>query len=419
VTWQAFEGPAGSGKTYELLSRLERHLASNPLKEGQRVLATTYMHGSRRKLEASLRKIHGLAGRFECSTVDSIALRLSRRWHDFGATLGLPEPGDGEFDQVCQVAANLASQPCVRGWLSTSFPVAIVDEAQDLTTDRLAIVRGLSERSCVYIAGDEFQCLQDDLRPTPFAVVCEKGSANVTRLAQIRRTNIAALLEAAAALRDGKAPQTGKALKITAAPSAALAGTYMSNAVCWNGGEVAILTPSITAFVRSAIDWAQNNKTRQNQGPIRVSWERAERDERTEVLGKLRMPDVAAIEEVHACIERMGVPSLASDVHAWVERQRNAMGRSTLRKDDVAAAVTRALNNRRRFGKGLHSKTSAMTIQTAKNREFDGVVVLWPHQVGGDDLHKRRLLYNAITRARKWACVLVQSDAILSKAPFA
>jgi len=35
---------------------------------------------------------------------------------------------------------------------------------------------------------------------------------------------------------------------------------------------------------------------------------------------------------------------------------------------------------------------AAMTVQQAKNREFDGVVVLWPFQVGGDAEHKRRLL---------------------------
>jgi superfamily I DNA/RNA helicase len=43
-----------------------------------------------------------------------------------------------------------------------------------------------------------------------------------------------------------------------------------------------------------------------------------------------------------------------------------------------------------------------MTVQQAKNREFDGVVILWPFTVGGDPEHKRRLFYNAITRARRW-----------------
>lgn len=60
----------------------------------------------------------------------------------------------------------------------------------------------------------------------------------------------------------------------------------------------------------------------------------------------------------------------------------------------------------------------AMTVQQAKNREFDGVVVIWPYQVGGDGEHKRRLLYNAVTRARRWCTVLVQGAALPHGAPF-
>lgn len=62
---------------------------------------------------------------------------------------------------------------------------------------------------------------------------------------------------------------------------------------------------------------------------------------------------------------------------------------------------------------------AAMTVHQAKNREFDGVVVLWPYQLGGDAEHKRRLLYNAVTRARGWCTVVVQNDNLLASAPFA
>ena len=64
-------------------------------------------------------------------------------------------------------------------------------------------------------------------------------------------------------------------------------------------------------------------------------------------------------------------------------------------------------------------RLKAMTIHQAKNREFDGVIVLWPIRgnVGQDD-QKRRLLYNAITRAKKWCTVIVQKKDMLDKAPF-
>jgi superfamily I DNA/RNA helicase len=51
----------------------------------------------------------------------------------------------------------------------------------------------------------------------------------------------------------------------------------------------------------------------------------------------------------------------------------------------------------------------AMTIHQAKNREFENVVILWPVQVGGDAESLRRLLYNAVTRAKSRVLILLQS----------
>jgi superfamily I DNA/RNA helicase len=59
-----------------------------------------------------------------------------------------------------------------------------------------------------------------------------------------------------------------------------------------------------------------------------------------------------------------------------------------------------------------------MTIHQAKNREFDSVVVLWPYQASGSDERLRRLLYNAVTRAKKRVLVVVQNPDRLGKAPF-
>jgi ATP-dependent exoDNAse (exonuclease V) alpha subunit len=50
----------------------------------------------------------------------------------------------------------------------------------------------------------------------------------------------------------------------------------------------------------------------------------------------------------------------------------------------------------------------AMTVHGAKNQEFDRVAVLWPHGIKNDALLRRKLLYNALTRAKEEAVVLVQ-----------
>jgi superfamily I DNA/RNA helicase len=66
---------------------------------------------------------------------------------------------------------------------------------------------------------------------------------------------------------------------------------------------------------------------------------------------------------------------------------------------------------------------TGLTIHQAKNREFDRVVVLWPVQVPGDNEVQRRLLYNAITRAKYDCVVIVQNpnprQSRTTRAPFA
>ena len=62
-----------------------------------------------------------------------------------------------------------------------------------------------------------------------------------------------------------------------------------------------------------------------------------------------------------------------------------------------------------------------MTVHQAKNQEFSHVIILWPYEIAGNDEKKRRLLYNAVTRARDRVLILVQglnSKNMLEKAPF-
>ena len=59
-----------------------------------------------------------------------------------------------------------------------------------------------------------------------------------------------------------------------------------------------------------------------------------------------------------------------------------------------------------------------MTIHQAKNREFHSVIVLWPYEIAGAIERQRRLLYNAITRAKDRVLVVVQDPARLKRPPF-
>jgi superfamily I DNA/RNA helicase len=93
-------------------------------------------------------------------------------------------------------------------------------------------------------------------------------------------------------------------------------------------------------------------------------------------------------------------------------------GQTHFQRQDVERQINRLFSLRRHFSHSSRGRFPAMTIHQAKNREFDGVIVIWPHTVGGDAQQKRRLLYNAVTRARNWCLVLVQSKKALDAPPF-
>jgi hypothetical protein len=51
MTLFAVEGAAGCGKTVRLMETVSEKLVAVPLRDGQRVLGLTFMHGARRRRE--------------------------------------------------------------------------------------------------------------------------------------------------------------------------------------------------------------------------------------------------------------------------------------------------------------------------------------------------------------------------------
>jgi hypothetical protein len=71
------------------MAMLAERLESHPLNDGQRVLALTFMHGSRRRLSERLRSVANLRGRVECCTIDAFAWRIYRRWRGLAGALAI------------------------------------------------------------------------------------------------------------------------------------------------------------------------------------------------------------------------------------------------------------------------------------------------------------------------------------------
>ena len=129
--FQGFEGSAGTGKTHRLIESVTDSCQKNGLKEHQRLLALTFMHGSRRRLDDRLRGVSSLKGRFAAQTIDGFATSLCRRWRVLAAHHGI---AFGEsFGQTCDACALLLEFRHVALWVARTFPVVVVDEAQELS----------------------------------------------------------------------------------------------------------------------------------------------------------------------------------------------------------------------------------------------------------------------------------------------
>jgi|HubBroStandDraft_6_1064221.scaffolds.fasta_scaffold78492_2 hypothetical protein len=417
----AFEGPAGTGKTYSLLQELGAGLNHRALAAHERVLALTFMHGARRRLDSKLREVDGVSGKFQATTLDSFAWRLTQRWRQLACSLGHSIPTENQYNETCALAAALMEKPAVRSWVAMSYPVILVDEAQDLSSERSTMIAALAEPCRVLLAFDEFQCLNPALRPMAISDWLPEVCTS-TRLTLCRRTDDAELLEGARAVRDGRpVTQTGRQFKVVPTPSRNLAAAYVANAIAWRrGGTVAILTPSrsggfadgIVNLVRSGPVGSRRN------GPFPIEWESSDEGERNALCQRLAMP--------HACSVPEALDTLAPHCDApavriardWIIRQRRVLGAQEVTAEQVSRQISRALLARRRFGQRAQIPFVAMTIQQAKNREFDHVIVIWPYTIPDDDEQKRRLLYNAITRAQRSCQILVQAQELLNAPPF-
>jgi len=277
-------------------------------------------------------------------TIDSYAQRIVRRWATLAKSWGAELPGDREFTAMCDLAGRLLEYEATVKWVAAGFPIVVVDEAQDVTAERLRMIRALSTRLDVLAAADEFQCLNDDLRPNPFmAWLAETSSTEV--LTTPWRTSVPGLVGAAAALRAGRELSSAPpSFKIDETPAVALAATYVTNAIAWNrrpGETIAIITPSIQGFSDEVIARVGKGPSKQGHGPYRVVWERTESDVVANLLTALDMTATAEIGAAEHAIKKLQDRNAVNYVGRWLRIQRRAVGRTTVDRKEVEAAIER------------------------------------------------------------------------------
>lgn len=409
-----FEGPAGTGKTTRLMVSLAETLQTRPLAEHERVLALSKMHGSRRRLNARLSTIEGLRRRYDCATIDGFARRVLQRWRSLARTVFAADD-PGTFEECCRRAGALLALPAVRKWVASTYPIVVVDEFQDSKEGQLAIVQGLAEVCSALVAGDEFQDL--DAEGASPAIAWVKSVSDAVTLSTVHRTSVAGLLGAATALREGRSVATGRGFECVGVPRAPLGAWHAAKFIAGRGrgDSVAVLapvSPGRSAFVRDLVHRVGASplgKPPRVFGPYDLPWERGDVDEGASVATRIGIPDGDDEAVVAAGSLQLSDSGVDRMISQWLDRRRRVRGQVEFTALELREATKRIIQQHRTH-RTSHRRFAAMTVHQAKNQEFDHVVILWPYEVTGSSERQRRLLYNAVTRARKRAIVIVQNN---------
>jgi hypothetical protein len=198
------------------------------------------------------------------------------------------------------------------------------------------------------------------------------------------------------------------------APSGDVAAARIMNAVRKWKGSTAILAFKCEGshFVeRTFAALTKPRRLDEKMQPLSVTWDPSEQHERNKLLSQL--PTLPELLAAVVNPRQHGISEGLIDCWERCARRARRAGEATVRRDDLLREVRRELHIRRAFAaKGMRRVLT--TIHSAKNQEWQNVVVLWSaahFKVATPDALKRRLLYNAVTRARVNCLIIADGTA--------
>lgn len=418
-------GAAGYGKTRWLLDQVETLAVELGKAQHRRLLALSRMHGARRRLDAALDDRYPRITR-SVTTMDSFALGLVNRWR---RALGASRPfviGDNEgqegifgietsFERVLERAVGLLGSATLRSFLASTYPFVVIDEFQDCHGLRLELVQGLARSSSLLLAADDFQLLDTKVIGCPAIdwVNGMGGDAEVITLTECHRTSDRRLRNATEALRRDECVQE-QTIPVVACPGYGQAAyriierlVYGSRDPTWKG-TCAVITPTHDEWIGQVLGSCRKQLEDKHLSPIHWHAEVSEEQDRLRLLAALDVADKSRSSEQWLRPDPTGEP-LVNETLEHIDRVARVRGLSVISRGAVAHLAQSFLHALRTRGH-QSPKRIVTTIHGAKNREFDHVFVLWPYNTPGNYEQTRRLLYNAVSRARVSAMILARGD---------
>lgn len=423
-------GKAGTGKTKWLTDKVKELAPFEICSEHQCLLAITRMHGSRRRVQDRLHESCPEV-KYQVTTIDAFALSIVNRWR---MTLGFqalvtPVNSDSnfvaslfgleaDFTRILGEATKLLSKTTVKNIIGASYPVIMIDEFQDCSGAMLDFVKQLSQCSSLLLGADDFQQLEEGVVGCPAIEwvrdLEEHGLAEVSDLSECHRTSNTGILCAAHSVRDN-IRSTSSTIPVICCPNVELLGWEIIDAVAlhwyikgWNGG-VAIICPSNDPVLDKALDWGNNWLLKKGLSPIWWQKQQSPDSEKQRIVSILDSLESTTSKGQTSPQSKSSLDPVAEAVLSRVSQVAKLKGIDSISKSMINRFAERTIHERRAYGH-YDAKRAVMTVHGAKNREFDNVIVLWTFKLPDDVDYQRRLVYNAITRAKNNCMVLVLGD---------
>lgn len=411
------EGGAGAGKTHYLSSQLESMADELRMEAHQVIPVMSAMHGARRRLAARLQAVEQACKRkslyfsVSVTTIDAFLMALVHRLNRSSPQDGAPDFDSGDFEPCHRFVQDALRDRAISALCRNTFPLIVVDEFQDCRGTKLDALIALSDHVPVIAAADDFQVLENTA-DCPAIAWATKRLKRIPLGNASRRTSQTEIVNSAQALREN-VTCVGDPVACVFTPAPALAAWQVMDFCRQNNtGNTAVLAFStrkpFAAKTFDALRQARDKTSRMR--PLHIRRVIAENDEVAAI--KRRLADLPTILDTYAQPGAYGLT--AADYSAFrscafrARRQNEAVTR-----DALIAQLKREAHFRRAFGVGT-ARRVMLSIHGAKNQEWDNVVVLWSNRVfpsGSDAEYKRRLLYNAITRARSKCLVVIEGTA--------
>ena len=396
----------------------------------QRALAISLMHGARRRLQATL-SAHCPRLPVTVSTIHSFALGLVNRWRrslniGFPVTVCVETCGLAErylrtqatFDEVMQLACRLLESDSVGRTISETYPLVIVDEFQDCTGHTLQFVRALGRASRLLLAADDFQMLNETQTGCPAVAWAQslrsRGEIEYEELAGSRRTHNSGILRAAGAVR-GNTRATALTVPVYYAPNVGPAACrIVGRFTPWAGnitaGTCALITLSIGDPLLPKLLRSFQSQLAKKNPRLNIQWTMPlpEAEHKKNLCAELGIGPVGS--DAIWNLAQSASSSQADAVKRDIERFSRLRGIDPIPQELAAEFATLAVHNCRAFS-WLSPRFQVLTVHGAKNREFDHVFVFWTYKAENWSVEdQRRLLYNAVTRAKHSCTVVALGD---------